>query len=295
MTADRDTTRIVRSWLRTDEHESADRVLEDVLASLDTTPQRRHFWPSRRFAQMNNVMRVAIGAAAVVVVAFLGYNLLPGPGGFGGTPTPGPTVTPTPAPTAAPSPSQGPWVLTDGPLPPHEYFTRPFAPPNENLTFTFTVPDGWVGFGSIGATKATAGPSNMGFGFGLVERLYSDPCQALATGDVLVGPTVDDLATALQLQTGYEATSPADVTLGGFSGLRMDLQLPVDLPCDMESFFVWEGGIYAQGPGDRWHLWILDVEGVRVVILARDFAATPAEDQAELLAIVESIQIDPRP
>ena len=34
MSAERDTTRIVRSWLRTDEHESADRVLDDVLALL---------------------------------------------------------------------------------------------------------------------------------------------------------------------------------------------------------------------------------------------------------------------
>ena len=30
MTTDRDMTRIVRSWLRTDEHESADRVLDGV-------------------------------------------------------------------------------------------------------------------------------------------------------------------------------------------------------------------------------------------------------------------------
>ena len=37
MSAERDTTRIVRSWLRTDEHESADRVLDTVL----TLPVRR--------------------------------------------------------------------------------------------------------------------------------------------------------------------------------------------------------------------------------------------------------------
>ena len=41
MSTDRDTTRIVRSWLGTDEHESADRVLDAVLDQLDATPQRR--------------------------------------------------------------------------------------------------------------------------------------------------------------------------------------------------------------------------------------------------------------
>ena len=52
-------------------------------------------------------------------------------------------------------------------------------------------------------------------------------------------------------------------------------------------------GGYAQGPGNRWHLWILDVDGLRVVILAQDFATTPAQDQAEMQAIVDSIEIQP--
>ena len=51
MDTERDVTRIVRSWLRTDEHESADRVLDNVLALLDATPQRRSWWPARRIAQ----------------------------------------------------------------------------------------------------------------------------------------------------------------------------------------------------------------------------------------------------
>ena len=41
MNTDLDTSRVVRSWLRTDEHESADRVLDTVLALLDATPQHR--------------------------------------------------------------------------------------------------------------------------------------------------------------------------------------------------------------------------------------------------------------
>ncbi len=52
-------------------------------------------------------------------------------------------------------------------------------------------------------------------------------------------------------------------------------------------------GIYAQGPGERWHLWILDVEGVRVVVQSMDYAGTSAQHRAELQAIVDSIQIEP--
>jgi hypothetical protein len=51
--------------------------------------------------------------------------------------------------------------------------------------------------------------------------------------------------------------------------------------------------IYAQGPSHRWHLWILDVDGIRVVVQTADFAGTSAGDRAELQAIVDSIQIEP--
>jgi hypothetical protein len=75
----------------------------------------------------------------------------------------------------------------------------------------------------------------------------------------------------------------------------MDLQLPSDVDlasCDNGGYFAWEGGPYAQGPGNRWHLWILDVDGVRVVILANHYAGTSPQDQAELQGIVDSMQIE---
>ena len=98
MSAERDVNRIVRSWIRAEEHESADRVLQTVLSRLDTTPQRRSWWPSRRFAQVNRLVLATTATAAVLVVAVLGYNLLPGVSGPGGQ-TSAPTVPP-------PSPAQ---------------------------------------------------------------------------------------------------------------------------------------------------------------------------------------------
>ncbi len=55
----------------------------------------------------------------------------------------------------------------------------------------------------------------------------------------------------------------------------------------------WDPGIYMQGPSQRWHLWVLDVDGARVVIQAMDYPGTPEARRAELQAIVDSIKIQP--
>lgn len=55
----------------------------------------------------------------------------------------------------------------------------------------------------------------------------------------------------------------------------------------------WDPGIYAQGPNHLWHLWVLDVDGVRVVIRSDTYPGTSPQIQAELQAIVDSIQIRP--
>jgi hypothetical protein len=89
-----DVTRIVRSWLRTDEHESAERVLGSVLAVLDATPQRQRVRPAQRFADTASIGKFAVAAAAVVVVAVVGTNLLSVNREAGGGP-----------PMASPSPS----------------------------------------------------------------------------------------------------------------------------------------------------------------------------------------------
>jgi hypothetical protein len=290
VSTDRDVTRIVRSWLDEGVTQLPDRVLDSVLDQVPMTPQRRApMWAARRFTTMNYTVRIGLAAAAVVVTALIGYQLLSGPN----VGDPGPTATPQPTST----PARTPVALRDGPLEPGEHVTHPFDAPNDSLSFTFTVPAGWSGFGKIGVLpeQGGAGPDGMGMGFSLVTGLYSDPCHGVQP-DVTVGPTVDELVTAFLDQTAYEATTPTDVTLSGHSGKQMDLIMPSGAnytSCYLGGSTVWQGSIHAQGPGNVWHLWILDVEGVRVVILAQDNPGTSAEDKAELLAIVDSIEIEP--
>src|SRR5687767_7548872 len=104
MTTERDArTRTVLSWLREDQHENAERVLLQALDEVDATPQRRPFWSAWRFLEMNNPVRYAIAAAAVLVVALVGYQLLPSNTGSGEEPT----LVPSPQPSAPPLPTGG--------------------------------------------------------------------------------------------------------------------------------------------------------------------------------------------
>ena len=293
MSTDRDTTRIVRSWLRADEHESADRVLDAVLDQLDTTQQRRvTWWPARRLTEMNNTTKLALAAAAaaVVVVALLGINfLLPGGPSIGG---PGPSIeasiTPEPTPTAL--------RASEDQLEAGRYVSHPLAS-NPSLAVTFTVPEGWLGFNASTLVPVDEDSIVGGIGAALAfletSGIYSDPCESLGEPDVDAGATAEDLADAFSAQSAYEA-SVTDVTLDGYSGKQVELQLPSDFDasCRRDEYYVFEGGPYPQGPDNRWHLWILDVEGSRLVIFGHDFPGTPASIRAGIQSIVNSVEID---
>jgi hypothetical protein len=93
MSTDRETTRIVRSWLEEGVTALPDRVLDTVLDQVPATPQRRSWWPTWRSNRMNTYAKLLAAAAAVLVVAVVGYQFLPRAGGPGGQPT----ITPSPS------------------------------------------------------------------------------------------------------------------------------------------------------------------------------------------------------
>jgi hypothetical protein len=190
MSTDRDTTRVVRSWLRSDQHESADRVLDSVLDQLDTTPQRRAWWPTRRLPNMNQAMRIALASAAVVAVALIGITLFRGPG-IGSFP-----FAPTPSPSAEPSPVTLPGAGIQ--LTPGRYVIGDPFP----VRLTMRLGEEWAVWGSVAPDVAavyqgTPDPSDgRGIIVVLVDNLYADPCnQASGQLDPPLGPSVDDLAS----------------------------------------------------------------------------------------------------
>jgi hypothetical protein len=63
--------------------------------------------------------------------------------------------------------------------------------------------------------------------------------------------------------------------------------------CDESQYRIWDSGIYAQGPENRWQTNILDVDGTRLVVVVMDYPQTPPESRAELDAVFDSLVIEP--
>ena len=148
MSAERDVNRIVRSWIRTEEHESADRVLQTVLSRLDATPQRRSRLPAWRTFRMSRLAILA-ATAAVLVVALVGYNLIPGLRILG--------------PGATPSPSSAePSTAGDGSLPVGPRLMVPVGSQHGEDRVTVTIPaPGWLAPDSGSLTKDLGGGDSV--------------------------------------------------------------------------------------------------------------------------------------
>ncbi|TAK01270.1 MAG: hypothetical protein EPO36_05855 [Chloroflexota bacterium] len=293
MTNDHDTqTRIVVSWLRGDAHENAERVLLAALDEVDHTRQRRSWWPAWRFLDMNNVAKILVAAAAVVAVAVVAINLLPGRGSGTGSVPP----TPSMSPTVPPSPSMNPTPEPTASLVAHSL--RPCCyeddPRFDSMTFAIMAPPSWGVFEESGVLFDNDPPAGAYFGLYGGGNLFSEPCltDEDAGADVPVGPTVDDFVTALVDHPTLDVTDPVDVTLAGYSGTYLDLTIPDDIS-ECVRYVPTDRHIYAQGPGQRWHMWILDVDGTRVLVETNDYPGTSAETLAEEQAIVESLVITP--
>jgi hypothetical protein len=107
MSSDRETTRIVRSWLEEGVTTLPDRVLDRVLDQLPQTQQRRRWWPARRHSLMSNTFKGAMAGLAALAVAFVGIGLYFNQPSMVG-PAPSPESTPTLAPTLPPTPAPTP-------------------------------------------------------------------------------------------------------------------------------------------------------------------------------------------
>ena len=293
MSAERDETRIVRSWLEDGVTVLPDRVLDAVLDQLPATSQRRAGWLARRFPPMNSKnLRLGFGAAAVVLVLVLGYQFLPGRG------TGGPQSTPTPIPSPTASPVSLTYSQTVQNLAPGMY--RIPAGSQTPADLTFTVPAGWQ-VQYLGFTKHMAQPGEVGLVPFIVTHVYTDTCAPEGEFELApIGPTVEDLASALEALGGAEVSPAEDITVDGYPAKRVDLAFSDDIDladCRVPALQVWanasETDFFAQHPGSAASVYIVDVRGQTVVITATRRNAASELDVAEMEAILASIQIEP--
>jgi hypothetical protein len=305
VSTERESNRIVLSWLRADEHVSADRILDDVFTAVDATPQRRSPWLARSVPPMNNTtVRLIAAVAAVAIVAVIGYQLLSGSGAGDAGPSPslGPSVdaSATPIPSTAAGPINFTALEGGGTeLEPGEYVIDYAAPV---ALVTFTVPDEpylqWPSpwFKALFDWGPWHQSNAARLGAVEVVNLYVDPCNpALGPRDPAVGPSGEDLLTALGEVPGMVVSAPVDAQLSGYNGQYVELTGEVPADC-IEDRSIWQTtrgdqSLLLPGDGDLHMVWILDVEGQRLVIWASEDGGSSESARPQLEALVDSVRI----
>jgi len=288
MSHDRRLERDIRSWLQEGPTALPDRVLDDVLAGIETTGQRRRAWSIGGPFGLSGPTLIA--AAVVLAMVILGAFTAGERIGDAIRPPPDPDSTRTILSFAS---------LPAGPIEAGTYVIDAIFP----VTFAFAVPEGWskVGLGSDHAVidnhpggTAERPPSNgVSLGFFIVDGVFADPCAAdLRMLDPPVGPTVSDLADAFRDVPALRASAPVPTTIDGYAGERLDLDLLLYM-CPRSQAQLWRSPAgWVRQPSaedERNRLWILDVEGQRLVVNATTYPGTTDEDLDELQAIIESI------
>ena len=259
---------------------------------------------------MNNALKLAIAAAAVVVVAIVGISLLPKSEGIIAGPGPSPTP-PTPMPLQT-SPSTASNVNVVGNLIPGKTYVMNDPCCIGPGAISLTVPGpGWFTIDPVILGKNVIGDPNL-YDIYLaphrVGNLYTGGCNWRGTAlDPPIGTTVDDLATALVAQAGPGGSPPTPVTVGGHPGMKVELSIPKGIEvdtCDSDGDFPIFGRWYTgdmlnlgAAPwtyGNEQHntVYIVDVDGTRQVIDTMYLPGTSAANLAELDQVVASIKFE---
>jgi hypothetical protein len=308
-----------------------DAVRHAIRAEL---PRTKQIGPPRglsRFLSMTLQLpasaRYGLAAAVVLVAVVIGASIL-GRGGSVGDPGGSPSPSPPPPASVTPS-SGGPLSLVDAPsegdLPAGEYSLDLPAFP---ARIEFDVPEGWWYFWPTSRPETSdvhgilvnsldtgaANGSGWGLSFLIVNQVRVDPCSpAAGYMDPSVTQSADALATAFGTWADFSATVE-DVTVGGYSGKRVEITRTGAATCQTATAFTTPTGYYfdLQAPASLpvpEQYTILDVDGSVLVIWTTDFPATsPFEvaggaspdpeahvaDQVELHGILDSIVIQPR-
>ena len=298
MRTEPETTRIVRSWLTEGRTALPDHILDAVLAELPATHQRRPLWSSRRIDDMNAFAKFAMAAAAVVVVAIVGINLLPGNDGVGGDPGVSLSTSPAPSaslsPTATPSPSPSALEF----FPDGTVSVGRHSMVRSGKTFTLDMPTGWTAHDGF-RIYTQAGQAAFIFWSDAPTNVYADPC-AQQPLDPPAGDTPTELADAVSSIPGTDLVSgPSVVTVGGHPAMLVTIQVREDIDCAPDAFFLWyrESGGAADGRwpdarGDTINVWIIDVDGTLVWIDGSWGVNTTPALHEEMRQIVDSVQFE---
>ena len=240
---------------------------------------------------MHPILKFGLAAAVVALAAFVGINYLSAPTlNVGGDDDQASTTPSTSEPTAAAIPR-----IPFGAIPEtRQYRANAFIP----VEVLVTIPEGWRGGGEwlLYGPRGPEAPDGMNIRFGSVRNLYADPLAA-SEGflDPAIGPTVDDLVDAMLSHPDWDTTGPTDVTIDGYAGKAVRLAIPEDLELPGGEFLLYQD----EGGGDRWawepgqfaDLYVIDVDGERLVLELFSYPDTSPAHLAERETVLASIQL----
>jgi hypothetical protein len=176
---------------------------------------------------VNLYAKLAAAAAAVLVVGFVGWRLLPGDGGMGGQPTPMPTMSPAAVPTTAlPTASPEPFTCEEGVgcagfLASGDHQTRQFAP-----AFQYTVPADWMNpidlETIVGLTPIDRPADLILVWSGAVPADHTGTCDLRARPGA--GSTADQWMTYLTEHPGLDAVNLRSLTINGQNARSVDVR-----------------------------------------------------------------------
>jgi hypothetical protein len=302
-----DVERVLRDYFADDGLTAPDYILDTVEGRISRHRQRRS-WRLPWRNPMSTPFKLAAGLAAVVLVALVGWQLLPGQPGIGGPQSPTPTQQPsaTPVASASPSPASSSsavfpeWWTSDSPpngagiLQSGSQATRSFRP-----GFTFSVPEGWVNEGDSDGIYSLfpdtpANEAEFARSGALAQSMFMGPnsspyfvCESVENNR---GTTAAEMVAAVTANEVLATTGLVDVAIGGLTGKQFDVRLNPD----------W-AGTCPPAPDDppdlldvRTRVILLDApgRGVIVIFIGSMYSADFEAFLAEAMPIIESFEFD---
>jgi hypothetical protein len=292
MTAPNDAERRIREYLAPGPVELPDRSFDEVRQRIERTHQRVVFGPRR--GAMPGSTRLALVAASIVAIMVVSFSFLPALGGFGTPDLPAATASPEPPASLSPTgPPATTWLPFSQLLDAGTYgidLTDEFEP----LRVSVTVPSGWSSDQTYDIYKG-----DVRLGPWTITHIYTDGCRP-QDSLLEVGPSVDDLASALSALGPRVLEGPTATTIGGLDAtlVRLTLAVDVDLSScrDSEGYRDWPdpGPNLAYGhwsaPGQIDDIYIMDLDGERLILVASYPGDAPAEALAELEDVMGSVE-----
>ena len=167
------------------------------------------------------------------------------------------------------------------------------------MTVTVAVPAGWGAGGNwvVTGPKGHDAPNGMAIRFYQAVNMFMHPLVP-ADGVISppVGPSVDDLVSAMVNHPDWTVTGHSAITMDGYSGQVVHVTLPAGTS-DGTPFNLFGD---ADGPqewgwaaGQLFDIYVVDVGGERLVVDAFHYPGTSADDVAAQSTVIDSIKLTP--